>query len=168
MAKKIKIASDYDPKATINARLTGDYARIAKEQEESGRCIFCNPKEKYVIYKKDGWYLTTNIFPRSTGDLLVIPERHIELVDEMTEKDWVTHGELIVLGKKLQKEVLNVEANLVLTRQGGDSTIKHFHTHVQHNWSGLITWTVQENLRPALEIAPEFRKVLERINGSNS
>ena len=71
-------------KNQLNARLEGKYHNIA---ENVGKCVFCDLRDKYVVTKQDQWILTVNIFPYIDGQVLVLPERHIENYHDLTNED---------------------------------------------------------------------------------
>src|SRR5581483_7616548 len=100
-------------------------------------CIFCFPSDKYVVTRQDNWYLTVNKFPRSQANLLVIPERHIEHVDELKEEDALPRQKLEQTGKELLEECYGITDVWFLLRdgKGGESagkTVAHLHSHIMH------------------------------------
>jgi diadenosine tetraphosphate (Ap4A) HIT family hydrolase len=159
-----KIKNEFDPNIQINARKLGIYGEIARKHEASGRCVFCHLKDEYVITRLDGWALTVNLFPRSTGDLLVIPERHIESYEDLSDADLVTYGRLNKIGTKLLSEVLEINSFYLLLREGkeADKTVRHLHGHIQHYWEGLVDWHPQDEMIPPPQIAIKLREGLEK------
>src|SRR3989344_7895936 len=88
----------------VNARLLGKYHSIATNLD---KCVFCDLRDKYVVTKTSGWVLTANIFPYINGQLLILPERHLENFRELSPKDIITSHDLIIKGTKLLKRKLN-------------------------------------------------------------
>lgn len=166
---------------TENARAAGWYDDAARRARESGQCIFCNPKEKYVVTHDHGWYLTTNIFPRSKANLLVIPERHIEHVNDLTPEDAVAKQRLEQLGQNLLEEAYGITDIWFLLRdgKGGEAagkTVAHLHSHIMGYYHGVLLWesdraypervhrTPEEAgmpILPAVEVAHTLREALE-------
>lgn len=167
---------------TINARAAGWYDDVARRERESGKCIFCHPKDKYVVTIENGWYLTTNKFPRSQANLLIIPERHIEHVSDLTPKDAITRQKLEQLGQSLLKECYGITDVWFLLRDGdgqeaAGKTVAHLHSHLMHYYHGILLWesdraysdrvhrTPEEvgwPILPAVEVAQTLREALAR------
>jgi diadenosine tetraphosphate (Ap4A) HIT family hydrolase len=168
-----------------NARAAGWYDDEARRARESGRCIFCHPSDKYVITREDGWYLTTNKFPRSQANLLVIPERHIEHVTDLTPDDAVSRQKLEQLGQNLLEDCYGITDIWFLLRDGkgpeaAGKTVAHLHSHVVQYFNGILLWesdrvypdrvhrTPEEAgwpILPAAEVALTLREALERRKG---
>lgn len=159
-----KIPNEFDPDIQINARKLGLYDEIAQKHESSGRCVFCHLKDQYVITRQDGWALTVNLFPRSTGDLLVIPERHVEAYDQLTDADYLAYSHLNQRGMKLLTQVLDIDSFYLLLRdgQGTDKTVRHLHGHIQHYWKGLIEWHPEDDMIPPQQVAERLRRGLTK------
>lgn len=168
--KAKKRNDDFSEKSQVTARLKGEYDRIAKEAESSGRCVFCNLKKKYIIAEEDGWVLTVNLFPRSTGDLVVIPRRHVERYEDLNLKDAVAIKKLNDLGMKLLGKTLNLDSFYLLIRdgQGTDKTVKHLHGQIMNYWKGLIDWHPQKNPMLPLEVAKKMKATLRKIKNGKS
>lgn len=171
----------------MNARAAGWYDDIARRERESGRCIFCHPKDKYVITRECGWYLTANKFPRSQANLLVIPQRHIEHVSQLTPEDALPRQKLEQLGQDLLRECYGITDIWFLLRdgQGGEAagkTVAHLHSHIMCYYHGVLLWesdraypervhrTPEEvgwPIIPAEEVAHTLREALARRKSSN-
>ncbi len=166
MANRIKgIPEELLKISGTKARKLGLYDKIAAAHESSGRCVFCNLKEKYIITEYQDWALTINLFPRSTGDLLVIPKRHIESYGELTEKDHIAMGYLNQLAIKLLEKALSITAIYCLLREGKktDKTVRHLHGQVMNYWDGLLTWHPMEEIQPPIDIAQKLKKAIKKL-----
>jgi histidine triad (HIT) family protein len=107
-----------------------------------GNCIFCRIirgeapadflyRDEYVVAFKD-------IRPRAPIHNLIIPQKHIRSVNELTEQDKDIVASMIFTGKFLAKQLgihragykllLNVEA-------GGGQDIFHIHMHLMAGFS---------------------------------
>lgn len=170
-----------------NARAAGWYDNEARKARESGRCIFCEPSDKYIITRENGWYLTTNLYPRSQANLLVIPQRHIEHVAQLTPEDAVARQNLEQLGQALLEECFGITDVWFLLRDGkeGESagkTVAHLHSHVMQYYHGILLWesdraypervhrTLEEagwSILPAVEVAQTLREALVRRQNDN-
>jgi len=166
----MKKKDNFSKFAQANARKSGFYDQIAKEAESSGRCVFCNLKDKYIITKKDGWVLTVNLFPRSSGDLMIIPKKHVERYEELLPEDHLAIADLNKLGMELLSKGLDVNSYYLLLRDGSetDKTVRHLHAHVMHYRNGLIDWHIQDDLILPLEAAKKLRKALKGLKNGKS
>src|SRR3989338_6608770 len=162
--KLLNKINEFDPEITKNARNLGIYDEIAKKHESSGRCVFCNLKAKYVIYEYKGWALSVNLFPRSTGDLIVVPKRHLETYREMAPEDHLAMAYLNQLGIDLLDRGLNITGIYLLLRdgRGTDKTVKHLHGQVMNYWKGLIDWHPEEEILAPIEAAVRLREALNK------
>lgn len=163
----MKESDDFDVTSQINARARGDYDRIAREAEASGKCVFCDLKDKYIITEYRGMVLTVNLFPRSTGDLMVIPKKHVEEYSKLLPEDHLAIAHLNVIGTELLSRDLDVHAIYYLLRDGSgtDKTVRHLHSQIMPYWKRLIDWHPQENLMAPIEVAARLRETLKTLKG---
>lgn len=182
MSSQKRVKSIKKSQAPESARAAGWYDDIARRERESGKCIFCHPKDKYVITKENGWYLTTNKFPRSQANLLVIPERHLEHVYQLTPEDAVARQNLEQLGQKLLQDCFGITDVWFVLRDGvkeeaAGKSVAHLHSHIIHYYHGLLLWesdradpdrihrTPEEAgmpIIPAIEVAQTMREALAK------
>lgn len=141
------------------ARLEGRYPEIA---ENLGKCIFCELRDKYVITRQKNWVLTVNIYPYIDGQLLVLPERHVENYQDLTSEDILTSDYLIRTGMGLLKRGAGIENYWIIFREGKSAgkTVKHLHWNIMPYIEGLNTWYYQEIKVEPLELAQRLRSVL--------
>src|SRR6185295_12686208 len=85
-----------------NARTSGEYTQI---WQNTGKCVFCDLKDKYIIHEENGIVLTINIYPYIDGQMMAIPRKHITSPKELTELEWDTMRKFNYLAKKLMKKV---------------------------------------------------------------
>ncbi len=150
----------FTPKWQINARKKGRYDEIAKNVS---KCVFCDLKDKYIIAEKSGIVLTVNIFPYTTGHLMVIPRRHVENYLDLTQKEIDVCQRLLREGLRLLHDRLDIKSVWFLLREGPEvgKTVKHLHWQIMPFVEGLVKWNYQE-----IEIAPEeLAKVLRKKDG---
>ena len=123
-----------------------DYIDSIKEDQSGGGCIFCAAFEKdisdltnLVVYKSKNTFVMMNLYPYNNGHLMIVPNRHIGSIDQISAKE--SHelmDELILAEKVLQKiytpQGFNIGANL--GRAGGAGIEEHIHFHLVPRWSG--------------------------------
>lgn len=154
----------YSPEFQKNARL-GEYwyDQIWKNVK---KCPFCDLKEKYVITKVGGMFLTTNLFPYVDYHLLIVPQKHVISLDELRQEDWQNVFSLLKVAGKLLKKVAEVDAYNILLREGSHEkkTIKHLHFHIIPFRSDLENWNYQKINKVPIEAAEELREALNERN----
>jgi ATP adenylyltransferase len=147
----------------LNARLRGEYHKIA---ENTGKCVFCDLRDKYIIKEKNGMVLTVNLFPYIDGQLMIIPRRHIERYSELTEKEILTNFILSKQAINVLRKRMGVEGLWLVLREGAlgetsGKTVKHLHWNIMPYNDRLNTWHYQEITVPPIELAarlrPEFK-----------
>ena len=113
-------------------------------------CIFCfdnNDKDldHFVVYRTKHSFVILNLFPYNNGHIMVVPNRHISSLSELSEDelhdlfDTVRLGEIVI--KNVYKpEGINVGINL--GKAAGAGVDAHLHVHILPRWlgdSGFIT-----------------------------
>ena len=100
-------------------------------------CIFCKiikgeiPSKK--LYEDENVLAFYDINPETPIHFLVIPKKHIENVNEITEGNSDVIGKIFVVINKLTKELgIDQTGFRVISNTGEDAgqTVKHLHFHV--------------------------------------
>lgn len=149
--------------SNFKARQKGEYE---KAWQSTGKCVFCDLRDKYIIYEKNGVVLTTNLFPYIDGHLMVIPRRHSETIQEVTVEEWAEFKHIIEIGSELLKKTLKIKDVWVLYRIGegyrAGKSVVHSHIHLIPYSLDLIKMEYQElNISPQ-ELAEKLRKTLKK------
>ncbi len=110
----------------------------------SGKCTFCDlpthtDDESLIVSRSTYVYAVLNLFPYSSGHVLVVPYRHVAALDDLTDDEAI---DLIKLQRHVVRSLravyapdgLNLGANL--GRAAGAGIADHFHTHVLPRWNG--------------------------------
>ena len=153
---------------STTARETGEYFKIARGYVEAGVCVFCNLEETGqlpVAQSSDGKAkLLLNKFPRSQFDMLAVPSRHVETIDQLETEEVLALHEMKLLGRRLLQEFLGRKNMFFMTRDGGDKTVPHYHDQIQSWWPGLVTWSLEEGRGNGLEQrALMLKEAIERF-----
>lgn len=104
-------------------------------------CVFCKIAKKElpsdIVYEDDKFIAFKDISPKASFHLLIIPKRHIESVNHLTEGDKELVGELLLIAQKISKEKKLEGYKLAINvgRKGGQ-LIDHLHLHLL---SGKLT-----------------------------
>lgn len=160
-------ADPYSDEAQLNARFSTVWYDVISTNVT--KCPFCDLKEKYFVAQKEHVVLTVNTFPYDNGHLLVIPKRHIEKLDEVSEQEAKEMYELTVLGIKLLRQHFSYKNLNVLYREGGKDagqSLKHFHTHILpvdnilKYKQGGFEWDFQRLSQLPLKTAEDLRNLV--------
>lgn len=115
------------------------------QAEKSKECIFCQKLEEnkdktnYILFRKKNTFVILNTFPYNNGHLMVIPNRHLQGMEEMKEE---TLSELMItvkesvnlLKKTLKPDGFNIGINMGSVAGAGIK--EHFHIHIIPRWQG--------------------------------
>lgn len=126
-----------------------EYVVATTEAERSGGddgCVFCAlamsgppSADNGVVYRGEHCFAVLNAYPYASGHLLVLPIRHTEEMDNLTEGEsaelWdTTRAALGAIGRAYAPEGFNFGANL--GRAAGAGIPRHLHIHAVPRWSG--------------------------------
>ena len=120
------------------------YKYIASADQQQG-CVFCRinderkDAENYVLHRARRNFIVLNLFPYTSGHLMIVPYEHRAFLADVSEE---TTSEMIELAKRTQLALeteyrpdgLNIGMNL--GRSAGAGVADHLHLHVVPRWSG--------------------------------
>lgn len=114
-------------------------------KKEKG-CVFCKlakikkiSSTNLILYRTDKSYIVMNKFPYNGGHLLVVPNRHIGVLERLTEKESTELIQLSQLAVKVLKSSLRPNAfnlGMNLGRPAGAGIPRHLHMHIVPRWTG--------------------------------
>jgi len=152
-----------------------DYVVEATEADRRGDqgCVFCalaasgTPgPDNGVIWRGPLTYAVLNAYPYASGHLLVLPLRHLEQMDELTDHEsgalWeTTRAAVAAIGTAYAPDGVNLGANL--GRAAGAGIPSHLHLHALPRWSGDTNFmTSVAGVRVMPESLPEsWRRLSE-------
>lgn len=154
-----------------NARTQGYYSKI---WQNTGKCVFCDLKDKYILLEENDVALTINLYPYIDGQLMAIPRNHISSPKELTDKQWQTIRKFSYLAKKLVRHVHGCKGLWTLIREGGTdaqmSVTDHLHVQfIPFDKADLCQWnyreleyTPQQNTNLYKQEAEYIKKLLKR------
>lgn len=149
--------------ATKTARATGEYSKI---WQNTGKCVFCDLKKKYIIAEENNIALTVNLYPYIDGHLMAIPRQHISSPKQLTDKQWQTIRKFGYLAKKLMRKIYGYKSMWTLIREGGTKaqmTVSD-HLHVQFipfDAADLCSWNYRQIKYTAKENAQKYHQQKE-------
>jgi ATP adenylyltransferase len=92
-----------------------------------------------IVHIGQHCFAVLNAYPYASGHLLILPIRHVEELDNLTEDEsaelWATtRAALSAIGRAYSPEGVNLGANL--GRAAGAGIPRHLHMHAVPRWSG--------------------------------
>ena len=147
------------------------YIRQAVETPDGG-CPFCaiaagspdQDADHLVVARGAVAYAVLNLHPYNPGHLMVVTERHVAGLEELTKEESdevtaLTQQAIRVIRRVSDPDAFNVGLNL--GRVSGGSLAAHFHQHVVPRWSGDANFmTVLSGTKTLPELLSETRDLL--------
>lgn len=113
--------------------------------ERGGECLFCSlgreTDERLVgiLHRGEHWYVVLNAFPYTNGHVMIVPNRHIASLGEITAEEG---AELVVLLARCERAIdeayspdgINVGINRGAS--AGAGVVGHIHVHMLPRWTG--------------------------------
>jgi ATP adenylyltransferase len=147
-----------------------DYIKSGSASEKTDSCVFCDlltdktrrDAEKFILRRARFNFVVLNIFPYTSGHLLIVPYCHQADLDGLDKE---TSDEMMDLAKRSQTALreayqpdgLNLGINL--GKAAGAGVAAHVHLHVLPRWFGDVnfmtaagqTRVIPENLSQTYE-----------------
>lgn len=157
-------AGSFGNKLQINARKNGFYDKIATTVN---KCVFCDLKDKYILHEDKGLVLTVNIFPYINGQLLIIPRKHIESLNELSQREWLAIHTLSKRAIKVLESKMKIKGVWMILREGefgkkSGKTVRHFHWNIMPYKEGINTWHYQNITISPIDLANKLRPFLKK------
>ena len=104
-------------------------------------CVFCKIAHKEVPaeieYEDEEFVVFSDIHPKASLHLLVIPKKHILNLQEVQESDSDLMGRLLLTAQKVAREKhLNGYKLIMNVGKEGGQEIDHLHLHLLHQSHG--------------------------------
>jgi diadenosine tetraphosphate (Ap4A) HIT family hydrolase len=118
----------------------GEYVAGAAETD-AGRCVLCRvvAGDEYILWRGDNCVVVLNVFPYTSGHLMVLPARHVGEIEELTADEFAelwacVRDGVVALKAAYGPDGLNLGANI--GRVAGAGVPGHFHVHALPRWTG--------------------------------
>ena len=120
------------------------YQYVQKEKTGDG-CVFCRAaaaerdEENLVVHRAHKNYIILNLYPYSTGHLMVVPYEH---VDNLQDASPETLEEMMLLVQRSQRNLQKIyrppgfNLGMNLGESAGAGIAEHIHMHVLPRWVG--------------------------------
>jgi ATP adenylyltransferase len=146
--------------------------------EKPDGCVFCKCSircDDYVVFEGKTCFVMLNRYPYVNGHLMVIPERHLGDIAELTQEERIEIFSLLDASVKVLKEAMNPQGfniGMNLGKAGGAGIAEHAHVHVIPRWEGdtnFMTVISQVRVIPedlastAAKLSPLFKKYIQEV-----
>ena len=139
---------------------------IAASAKEAS-CIFCPPpgendRERYVLHRGATAFVILNLYPYTTGHLMVVPYRHLSRFRELVREERAEIARLLAASERILREATGARrfhAGINLGRAAGAGVEGHLHAHlVPRDARGV--WADEAGAdEPALPVEDAFRRL---------
>jgi ATP adenylyltransferase len=114
------------------------------DDESSGECPFCRiprlPDEQgLIVHRGRATYVVLNLYPYSTGHLMVCPYRHVADYTDLDEDETAEVAEFTKTAMRTVRQVSGAQGFNLGMNQGavaGAGIAAHLHQHVVPRWGG--------------------------------
>jgi ATP adenylyltransferase len=150
--------------------------RYIQKARAGDPCVFCRilaenkDRENYVVYRGGLNFVVLNLYPYTSGHLMVAPYEHVPLLEGASEE---TTREMLLLAREAQRhlretyrpEGFNLGMNL--GECAGAGVAGHIHMHVLPRWTGdanFMSVTGETRVLPE-ELDETYRKLRAAFGG---
>jgi ATP adenylyltransferase len=151
-----------------------DYIAGGKPESDTS-CVFCNlihnsasGEETYVLKRAEFNFVVLNLFPYSSGHMLIVPYEHVQLLDQASDR---TAAEMMALTRSAQSALSEVYSpdgfniGMNLGKSAGAGVAGHLHMHILPRWAGDVNFmTAIGNTRNIPESLDDtYKKLLNKF-----
>ena len=152
------------------------YKYIATADRQEG-CVFCRAQEpekddeNYVVYRGELNFVILNLYPYTSGHLMIVPYEHAASLASVNE---ATTTEMMSLAKRAQTALeseyrpdgFNIGMNL--SRSAGAGVADHLHLHVVPRWTGDANFVsvIGETRALPEDLATTYEKLKKHFRAS--
>ena len=118
-----------------------------------------------ILRKGAHWFVILNTFPDTNGHLMIVANRHIGSLGEITPEEGAELIELLALCEKALDEAYHPQGmNVGVNRgeSGGAGIIGHIHFHIVPRWTGDTNFmtAIAETRVVSEELEASYKKLL--------
>lgn len=108
-------------------------------------CPFCDQyaaeqdEKNFLLKRYQHCFVLLNLYPYTTGHLLVIPKRHVPSLTDLTHEEFVELMDIVVFCQRILKNEVRADGFNIGINQGrvaGAGVPAHLHVHVVPRFSG--------------------------------
>ena len=117
---------------------------ITSEDHSRNVCLFCSlpsksDEESLIVYRGKNVYVVLNAFPYTSGHIMVVPYKHVDTLEKLTDNELLELMKTVSLSIKILRAALKPEGfniGINLGRSAGAGVEEHVHVHVVPRWTG--------------------------------
>ncbi len=140
-----------------------------KTTYKSQGCQFC---DKVVIKDQEVkqlegeyWRVLACKYPYMDGNLMIIPKRHVERTDKLSQKEWAEFSDMLLKSQHLLSQLFATKSFNIMMQVGPNSgaSIKHLHWMIipRPKKVSLTGWNVLQNF---YFVSLSYKDLLKKIN----
>ena len=147
-------------------------ATYKKTFSDKSECVFCLEEKSLecVGLGNVHWKVLVNSFPYMDGNVMIIPFRHIEKTEEISDQEWISFGEVLSKTKKILGEIFKTDSFNVGLNVGPESgaSIPHLHWQiVPRRFKNITTLNTFADLYIVATTPAQTKKMIDdAINNS--
>ena len=113
--------------------------RLAADAYSAWYAASANDQDNLVVHRARHNFVMLNLYPYSTGHLMVVPYQHVDNLQDATAE---TMQELILLVREAQRHLADIyrapgfNLGMNLGESAGAGIAEHIHMHVLPRWPG--------------------------------
>ena len=146
--------------------------------EKPDGCVFCKCSircDDYIVFEGKTCFVMLNRYPYVNGHLMIIPQRHLGGIEELTDEERKEIFALLDTSVKVLKDAMNPHGfniGMNLGKAAGAGIAEHVHVHIIPRWEGDTNFmSVVGNVRvipedlatTAAKLAPLFKKYSREV-----
>jgi len=118
------------------------WRRSYLEKKAEKGCVFCKKEalaEDLVVFEGRLAFVVMNLYPYTSGHLLVVPCRHVSQWEELSAEEKLDILKLLDLSVNVLKEYLKPEGfniGMNIGAAAGAGIASHLHLHIVPRWFG--------------------------------
>ncbi len=145
---------------------------IESTKETDGSCFLCldgrNDEKALVVARKPSAFVIMNRFPYSNGHVMVVPNRHVGKVEDLTDQELLDMMAFVRILSTVFKETMSVDGLNIGINAGkaaGAGLEEHIHIHVVPRWFGDTNFmpVIGETKVISEHLYATYRKLKEKV-----
>jgi ATP adenylyltransferase len=151
------------------------YQYLQKASDPDQGCVFCQKAaehrdaENYIVHRASRNFVILNIYPYTTGHLMVVPYEHVATLTE-AQPDTLT--EMMELGRQAERALGSLyrprgfNLGMNIGEAAGAGIAGHIHMHVLPRWPGDANFlsTVGETRVMPEDLGTTYEKLLREFS----
>jgi len=118
-----------------------EYILMKKPKE----CILCEAAGQdsnavnHILYRGSQNFVIMNRYPYNPGHLMIVPYRHLDNLEELTDEELHEHFDIVSRSVKVLRQAFNpagFNVGINIGNVAGAGIEDHIHTHIVPRWQG--------------------------------